>query len=360
MSLNILISVTILLLIAIINDGTCEDNLNFGQSCSSSNWKLFKENYSKSYGTNMDEDRSRMAIFCRNLNRILRHNANSSSTFQLALNHLSDKTPEELSKMMPRMNRNRLLGKKFLTDTKLLKIVRDINAEPPAELDYSKDLQRVSPARNQGDCGCCWAFSIVAMLEGQQRPLGEPRLVPLSEQNMVDCDRKNEGCSGGLYPDALAEIKRYGGLMRRVDYPYVSDRTGKQGLCKMDPDRAFETTVNLGETLWIPPNNETLLKQFVANYGPVAVCIYAAYFEFIGYKSGIYYDDEWVPDELPNHGVVIVGYGTDSKTGRDYWKVKNSWSSDWGEQGFGYMSRNRNNNIGIASMAYISMPSSQV
>lgn len=327
--------------------------------CSESEWRLFKEKYSKNYDSNLEEDANRMKIFCNNLRKVQDHNANPNATYQMGLNHLADKIAEELEMMMPKIQFDVSVKRQFLSSSKLLQIIKDINIEPPAELDYSKDLQRVSPARSQGDCGACWAFSIVAMLEGQQVPLGQRKLVPLSEQNMLDCDKKNRGCNGGLYPDALSEIKRYGGLMKRIDYPFVSDKTGVIDRCRMERDRAFETTVDLGETLWVAQGNETLLKQIVANYGPVPIYMHAKP-AFLVYQSGIYYDEDYSNEDSWNHGVVIVGYGTDKLTGRDFWKIKNSWSDEWGQQGFGLMSRNRDNNCGIASYAYISLPANQV
>jgi C1A family cysteine protease len=87
------------------------------------------------------------------------------------------------------------------------------------------------------------------------------------------------------------------------------------------------------------------LTAAVANIGPISVAVDANTLQF--YSSGIYYSSNCSSSDL-NHGVTVVGYGT-SSTGLDYYIVKNSWGSTWGENGYIYMSRNRNNNCGIAT-----------
>lgn len=315
--------------------------------CSLNKWNSYKLKFGKNYIANSSEDTERKSIFCKTLNDIAEHNANPDSTFKMGLNSFSDRTAKELSKMLrPKDIESPASSMALLSPAKLSQMI-NMSAEIPSELDWSKDPKRVSPARNQGDCGSCWTFATIAMLEGQERPSDNETLVELSEQNLLDCDEKNYGCVGGWYPEAFDEIRRFGGLMRRDDYPYM----GVKQKCKANATKAFKTTVDLGPTRLLTPGNETLLMQVVATYGPVAVDIHAPD-DFYYYRSGIYYNSHC--NQPVNHAVVIVGYGT--QNGVDYWKVKNSWSTDWGTDGFGLMSRNRKNNCRIASLAYIITP----
>lgn len=336
-----------------------------GSLCNPNQWKLFKEKFNKNYDLNSHEDRHRFAIFCQNWEKIVEHNSRPDVTYEQDLNHFSDFFPEELKKVTLRSGKE---GRRMDSESKqdfedllmssnqLKHIIGDINIEPPSELDWSSDPQRVSPPRNQGDCGSCWAFSIVAMLEGQEKPTGRGKLVELSEQNLIDCDEFNDGCEGGTYTDAFKSIRRIGGVMTLEDYPYVSGRTQKAGKCRMDRDKAYKTTKSLGRIKHLKAGNETLLKQIVASYGPVSIVIIAKD-NLHNYRSGVYYDAKCNDTPDPDyHGMIVVGYGKDNKTGLDYWKIKNSWSQGWGMMGFGLMSRNRDNNCEIASDAYIILP----
>lgn len=367
MNLTSLSAVSALVLILASGALSASLDLADGQVCSVSKWRLFKEKFSKSYDEKSGEDKIRLGIFCRNLLRILEHNANSNATYTLGLNQFSDRTSEEMSRYVGGLKLGSQEQKFTLKSLRLSTGMSELSAKDtdrllnrssqlgatiPNELDWASDPRRVSPARSQGDCGSCWAFTTVAMLEGQEKP-ESGKLVELSEQNLVDCDRIDHGCEGGMIPQALHEVKRLGGLMKLEDYPYVSGDTQVKGSCKMVPQLAFDSTVNLGRTLLLQQGDENQLKRFVANYGPVAAAIYSQQ-DFADYRGGVYYSRTC--NGIPNHAITIVGYGTDKKSGLDYWKIKNSWSREWGQDGFGYMARNMNNHCHIATLAYIAMP----
>lgn len=97
----------------------------------------------------------------------------------------------------------------------------------------------------------------------------------------------------------------------------------------------------------LPAGNERRLKEAVAKIGPIAVAIDASHPSFQFYKGGVYYEPLCASGRM-DHGVLVVGYGTDEATGMDYWLVKNSWGTEWGENGYIRMARNRNNNCCIA------------
>lgn len=129
------------------------------------------------------------------------------------------------------------------------------------------------------------------------------------------------------------------GLTSADKYPY----TGTQGRCKQATSTQIGVSSAVREQL---RGNENRLKDIVANYGPVTIAINAAK-SFVNYKSGVYTNPK-CPKAL-NHAVLLVGYGYDQKTKLDYWLVRNSWGTSWGEQGFIRMVRNKGSVCGVAS-----------
>jgi len=208
----------------------------------------------------------------------------------------------------------------------------------------------VTPVKNQGQCGSCWAFSTTGSTEGAHVIAGNS-LASLSEQNLVDCStaQGNQGCNGGLMTQAFTYIE-IAGIDTEASYPYKA-----QGplTCKFK-------AANVGATLKsfqnVPSGNEDALQTSVTS-GPTSVAIDASHSSFQLYSSGIYYEPACSSSQL-DHGVLAVGYGTTTATAHNaYWIVKNSWGTDWGMSGYIWMSKNRDNNCGIATMA--SLPSAK-
>jgi cathepsin L len=204
----------------------------------------------------------------------------------------------------------------------------------------------VTAIKDQGDCGSCWSFSTTGSTEGAHF-LATQELVSLSEQNLMDCSAKygNDGCNGGTMDAAFQYIITNNGIDTEASYPY-------QGV--QNPDCKF-TTENIGATLSsfqnIPSGNEEALTTAAAQQ-PISVAIDAGQPSFQLYKSGVYHDFLCSSTKL-DHGVLVVGYGEEHTLleTKDYYIVKNSWGTDWGMNGYIYMSRNRNNNCGIATSA---------
>jgi cathepsin L len=201
----------------------------------------------------------------------------------------------------------------------------------------------VTPVKDQGQCGSCWAFSAVASLEGQHFK-ASGKLVSLSEQNLVDCSHKqgNQGCNGGLMDQAFTYIKVNNGIDTEASYPYKA----------VDEKCKFKAA-NVGATdtgfIDISSGSEDDLVTAIATIGPISVAIDASQDSFQFYSSGIYYESACSSIEL-DHGVTVVGYGSQG-SGKDFYIVKNSWGTTWGDQGYIMMSRNKNNNCGIATMS---------
>jgi cathepsin L len=201
----------------------------------------------------------------------------------------------------------------------------------------------VTPIKNQGQCGSCWSFSATGSMEGSHF-LSTGNLVSLSEQNLIDCSTSqgNQGCNGGLMDDAFEYVISNGGLDTEASYPYTA--TGPNN-CQYNPANSAETLSNYQD---VSQGDENALMT-AANQQPVSVAIDASHDSFQSYTGGVYYEPQCSSTSL-DHGVLVVGYGTDD-SGNDYWLVKNSWGTDWGMNGYIQMSRNKNNNCGIATAA---------
>nr|ABC88770.1 putative cathepsin L-like proteinase [Tenebrio molitor] len=198
----------------------------------------------------------------------------------------------------------------------------------------------VSEVKDQGQCGSCWSFSTTGAIEGQLA-LQRGRLTSLSEQNLIDCSSSygNAGCDGGWMDSAFSYIPDYG-IMSEFAYPYEA-----QGdYCRFDSSQ-FVTT--LSGYYDLPSGGENSLADAVGQAGPVAVAIDAPD-ELQFYSGGLFYDQTCNQSDL-NHGVFVVGYGSDN--GQDYWILKNSWGFGWGESGYWRQVRNYGNNCGIATAA---------
>jgi len=170
----------------------------------------------------------------------------------------------------------------------------------------------MNPVRNQGQCGSCWSFAATASLEGRYA-IKKGTKVLLSEQQMVDCSTANNGCNGGWSSKALQYIQQVGGQNSRADYPY----TGVKGACRFNAGRVAARVSGVSGVA--DP------KSAVAA-GPLAVYLQATS-AFQGYGGGIF---NGVCGQY-NHAVTLVGWG--SAGGSEYWIIRNSWGSGWGEAG---------------------------
>eukprot|EP00727_Mastigamoeba_balamuthi_P000574 m51a1_g10513 hypothetical protein (327) ;mRNA; f:191873-192981 len=197
------------------------------------------------------------------------------------------------------------------------------------------------PIKNQGKCGSCWAFAAAGTAEGSWNMKHSPNVLSLSEQQLVSCDHLYAyGCSGGDPYYALVWIMRLnrGGLTGTADFPYTSGLLGSVPPCpKRLVNRArFTAAVYLGTVL-----SDLSVMSYMVQYGPISVAVSADQFQL--YHSGILDTSLCGNTEAAlNHAVVLVGYGTDSTTGTQYWIVRNSWGTLWGESGYIRVVRGKN------------------
>lgn len=307
-------------------------------------WNLFKLQHNKNYTSDMEE-RFRLKIFMDNKHKIAKHNARFERglvPYKLKMNHYGDMLHHEFVSTMNGFNRSKHNGLNQISySIKPSYFIEPANVELAKTVDW-RDKGAVTAVKDQGHCGSCWAFSSTGSLEGQHfRKTG--KLISLSEQNLVDCSNKygNDGCNGGLMDNAFKYVKDNHGIDTENAYPYEAENDN----CRYKPESSGATDSGFVD---IPQGDEKKLKAAVATVGPVSVAIDASHESFQFYSEGVYSEPECSSTEL-DHGVLVVGYGTEN--GTDYWLVKNSWGEQWGEQGYIKMTRNQDNQCGIASSA---------
>ena len=301
------------LLIALVACDIDVDAIMFQQ------FQRFIKKYHKKYSS-VNEFLARYEVFKRNTLTTFPEN-NSSKT---GITKFSDLTFQEFSKIYLNLNYDAMAVANFNPY-----IVKVSNAAPDA-FDW-RDKGYVSPVKDQGSCGSCWAFSTVANLEGQYYK-GKGKMVTLSEQMLVDCDTYDSACNGGLMENTFTWLKENGGIMTDADYPYA----GYKQTCKSDPSKYVDMTITgykkLGSSssTW-DPVDEDEIKEFLYETGPLAVALNANPLQT--YTGGILdKTSSQCPISGRNHAVTMVGYGSES--GKDYWIIKNSWGKSWGEDGY--------------------------
>jgi C1A family cysteine protease len=195
----------------------------------------------------------------------------------------------------------------------------------------------LTPVKNQGQCGCCWAYAALSALEPAVALKSKTSPVSLSEQELVDCSAQE--CNGGYMDQAYSYIQQKKGLSRTTNYPAYS---AKRNTCVRNTTSVV--TAAVVNWVWVAADELSLQKAVVDR--PVTSSIFVPT-SLYNYKSGIFYEAtcNTAPNDV-NHGILVAGYGTEN--GTDYWLIKNSWGSTWGDNGYFKLARNRGNNCFIA------------
>ncbi|XP_060074762.1 procathepsin L-like [Ylistrum balloti] len=295
-------------------------------------WVSFKKTYSKQY--EYYEEITRRIIWEDNIRFVEKHNEEASRglhSFTTGMNEYGDLTNSEFVRML----------NGYIMRNTSSSVIFDASDDIVA--DDSVDWRTkgyVTAVKNQGHCGSCWAFSTTGSLEGQHFKK-EGKLVSLSEQNLVDCSKKegNHGCKGGLMDFGFKYIKQNNGIDTEESYPYV----GKDGTCKFEARNVGATDTGFVD---VRSKSITALQQAVSTVGPISVAMDAGHKSFQLYRSGIYKERMCSSTKL-DHGVLAVGYG--SEGAEDYWIIKNSWGESWGMEGYFKIVKSEQNMCGIAT-----------
>jgi cathepsin F len=284
----------------------------------------FKNQYNKQY-KNIDEFIARFSVFEHNVNRL--EITNSTVYHTVGLTKYADMTEQEFR----RMYLNLKIDPTFMgtNGNDFLKTLLDGDA--PDSYDW-RNNGAVSPIKDQGQCGSCWAFSTIGNIEGLHA-IKAGKIVTYSEQQLVDCDTVDGGCNGGLMENAFEYLKSAGGVETESDYPY----TAEDDTCAFVIAKAVKD-VKVVDKVVNKEMDEKEMKEFLFKNGPLAIALNAIPLQT--YTSGILDLDAHAcnPQEL-NHGVTLVGYGNEG--GKDFWIVKNSWGADWGEKGYFRIARGK-------------------
>jgi len=230
----------------------------------------------------------------------------------------------------------------------------------------------VTPVKDQGMCGSCWSFAATGqmealMLKHNKIPLkggsndADPEVwLGLSEQQLIDCSSGrearrrmgpfiNHACDGGWPTNGFIHEQVFGGMMDEIDYPYQSGYTYEpNSFCGYDADMNVMKD-RTKQCYMVPDSDEDQLMAAVYHHGAVTIVVDSGGIDWQLYQGGIAHPRDCSSDTL-NHAVLLVGYGTDEETGEDYWIIRNSWGSWWGENGYMKLARNSGNMCGVASL----------
>jgi len=283
------------------------------------------------YSTISDHD-ERYGIFKKNMDFARQFNADNDGTytFQLGITIFADQTRDEFESWLKKTNG----VKPQKTNTARTLYDASTAPEAPATVDWVK-AGAVTPIKNQGQCGSCWAFSTTGGIEGANF-LKNHVLSSFSEQELVDCSgaEGNQGCDGGLMDDGFDFVEK-SGLCFESAYPYKgTDGTCKSSSCTSKVKVTTYTDIAKGST-------SDLMSA--AAQRPISIAVDANMFWQM-YTGGIF-NHRCNANKL-DHGVLLVGY-----TSGESWKVKNSWGTGWGEEGYIRLKGTDANTCGLANSA---------
>jgi len=299
----------------------------------------FKTEFSKTYSTEAEEA-SRFETFRENLAlvEILNDEQEKEMHKVYGVTKFMDMTQEEFASMNKRTVKTAAERREELptwdgecTACERFPEIREYvdSGANPTSMDWTS-MGAVTAVKDQGQCGSCWSFGTTGDIEGTWF-IANGTLTPLSEEVLVQCDSTgNAGCNGGLQEWAFAWIIRQGGITSEDNYPYTSG-TGVTGSCKSSKETPYFASISSWYQVSDSTSGESNIEDQLVQTGPITIGIDATPMQF--YTGGI--DNPAIcsgSSSSLDHAVLITGYNT--QAGTDYWIIKNSWGSSWGEKGY--------------------------
>jgi len=342
---------------------------------SSYTFEQYISEYNKPYEPNTSEWNKRLEIFTANIQTIVSHNAleDEDISHMLGVNDFTDMEAHELhmgyaKSLHPAWSSSEEEGEVMKSSRRLSghQMELPFQVEPISKLPLSVDWREkgvVSPVKSQGGCGSCWAFASIAALESHVA-IASNKLISFSEQQLVSCVQNikhcggSGGCGGATAEVAYDYIVSQGGIAAEETFPYHADdrkcpieqqqdvssllRGASAAAVRVSMEGAtgFQEAVATIDGYADTPTNDYLsLMNAVAKSGPVVIAVAAS--TWMMYGGGVFSLSNHAKSSKSayelNHGVVVVGYGTDQESGKDYWIVRNSWGPRWGT----YLCRNK-------------------
>lgn len=295
----------------------------------------YMREFNKRYSAS--EIAEREALFNARVAQVLAHNANPSPSYTLGINHMSDWTDAEQSGLLGYHKGIGHLNRAQLAKGATNKEARKSTAFP-SHVDW-REKGIITPVKNQGHCGSCWTFSAAETIESHWA-IHTGSLQELSQQQIASCTDNPKhcggtgGCSGGTAQVAFDGVVKAGGIATEWSYPYRS-WFGTDFECAFNASD-MDIAAKVSARKDIATNEYDDLMEAISQVGPVAISVDASTWH--QYEGGVYNGCDMDKPDI-NHAVQLVGYGTDSKHG-DYWLVRNSWGTGWGEDGYIRVARN--------------------
>lgn len=224
----------------------------------------------------------------------------------------------------------KLMGAKGLNTESLYTFESSDLSDLPKEFDSRKEWPNcIHKIRNQKHCGSCWAFGATEVLSDRFCiATNQSENIVLSPQDLVECDFTNHGCNGGNLFLAWTYLKFFG-VVEDNCKPYVSGDGHVPGCRKQCESKDGDYKKHHSKTIGIVKKTEEGIKKEIQKFGPVEAG-FIVYEDFLTYKSGIY--EHKSGNMLGGHAIKIVGWGEEN--GTRYWLCANSWSEEWGENGY--------------------------
>jgi len=281
---------------------------------------LWKSKYHKVYSSSVEEE-IRFSNFLVSMERVQKKQALTALKghgAKFGLTKFSDLSVEEF--------RSTILMKNKISPNHTKPMPPKPVAVPPTVFDW-RSTSMVTHVKDQGQCGSCWAFSATETIESAwmlKYNLNNVTMKPLAPQQIVDCDMYMMGCGGGQSTSALSYVMDAGGIETNADYPYQ----GVNGACNFQATEVYAKVQTWEYACSYFGESDLMANTY--QYGPSSICVDASNWQ--DYQSGIMTADQCAYINLLDHCVQAVGWNLNAA--QPYWSVRNSWNTDWGENGY--------------------------